>query len=208
MNVQKFSMPNYKSPIGKIIKDYLNGKFEADDKTFELLQTADKQHAQLLFDKYEEDGTDILIIDRYIHSLLCYGAYMTDRDWLKDLSKFIKRPDVVVYLDVEPEVSMHRRGKFGDNDLYESDVERLRFTKDEYARVLKDEENDDMLVINIDANVPKLIVKSQLIRVSYDLYSVFTGKTIEQTVSDLDFTDMDLLLLDSWYRPKYLPVTS
>lgn len=167
LSVAKMSFPDYKTPTGKLVKQWLNGEYLADAKTFELLQAADKQAGQTAIAAYEQQGIEVLLIDRYIHSLLAYGAYDNDDLWLKELSRYLRKPDYTLYLDVEPEVSMHRRGKFGDNDYYESDLERLRYTKDEYRCVL--DESLQLAVRTVDANVPQVIVKAQVLRVADDM---------------------------------------
>ena len=173
IKVARYSLPNYNKPIGKLIKDWLNGDFEADAKVFELLQTADKQYAQEFIKKCEDDDVDVLIMDRYIHSLLAYGAYDNNEDWLEELTKHMRMPDTVIYLDVEPEVSMHRNGKFGDNDKYESDLDRLRSTGETYKRILKGD------VRIVDANKPPLIVKSRVLQIGIDIYEEMMDRQIE-----------------------------
>lgn len=150
-----FSLPNYDTPIGKAIRQWLTGEYQADPKVFELLQAADKQDAQLLIEHYETVGVDVLIIDRYIHSMWAYGAYDNDPDWLQDLTRYIRMPDAVVFMDVDPKVSMARAGKYGANDKYEGDLERLYATKREYEYLFEGQmgsPGDDLPVIVIDAN--------------------------------------------------------
>lgn len=181
LNVKRFSMPNYDSPFGQMIHQWLKGELKADTKVFELLQAIDKQHAQSLIQEWEDEGTDILLIDRYVHSMWAYGAYDNDRNWLQELTKYMRRPDHTIYLDVEPEVSMHRNGKYGENDRYEADLERLRFTKQEYERLF--EEHTDIPVTKIDANQPKPMVQVDLFKVAGVLYTEYTGIKDEQIES-------------------------
>lgn len=175
LKVARVSMPNYDSPTGALIRDWLTGKFDADTKTFELLQAADKQHMQKIIQDFEDDGVEILLMDRYLHSMLAYGAYDNDLDWLQELTKYMRTPDDVVYLDVEPEVSMHRRGKFGDNDIYESNIDRLRATGRRYHELF--EENGQLeypsVIHIVDANKPEMIVKSNMFTVASHIYEVY-----------------------------------
>lgn len=171
--VARESMPNYSTPIGKLIRDWLTGKCKADTKTFEFLQAADKQHMQTIMQEHEDNGVEILLIDRYVHSMLAYGAYDNDLEWMYEITKYMRRPDDVIYLDVEPEVSMHRRGKFGDNDKYEDDVERLRATRQTYLDIFETEK--DTNVYKIDANKPELIVKMSVFDIATKMYEKYTG---------------------------------
>lgn len=179
LKVECMGFPNYSTPIGKLIQAWLNGQFLADEKTFELLQAADKQHGQLFIKECERKGVDILLVDRYVHTEWAYGAYDNDEPWLYELSRYMRLPDAVIYLNVEPEVSMHRKGKFGDNDYYESDIERLRYTKNEYECLFKEGKgcND---VHTVDANQPQLIVKAQLIILASRLYEKYTGNKVSK----------------------------
>lgn len=179
LRVERMSFPNYGTPIGQMIEKWLRGEMLADEKTFELLQAADKQHGQTAINEYERLGVDVLLIDRYVHTELAYGAYDNDDQWLAELTRHMRMPDAVIYLDVEPEVSMQRKGKRGDNDYYESDIERLRYTKNEYE-CLFEEQGDRIEVQRVDANQPPLIVKSQVLAAAGKLYGSFTGFPVEE----------------------------
>ncbi|MCR6108686.1 dTMP kinase [Salipaludibacillus agaradhaerens] len=172
LKVEQTSFPNYETPIGKLIGKWLKGDFLADEKTFELLQAADKQLGQTYIQECERQGVDILLIDRYVHTEWAYGAYDNDERWLAELTRYMRLPDAAIYLDVEPEVSMNRKGKYGDNDYYESDIERLRYTKNEYLCLF--EETQDIVHTQIvDANKPQLVVKGKIIEAADQLYSMF-----------------------------------
>lgn len=189
LKVKRFSLPNYESPIGKLIQDWLNGTFHANPQVFELLQAADKQQMQDVVQAYEKAGIDILLIDRYLHSQWAYGAYDNDEEWLQALTKYMRKPDAVIFLDVEPEVSLHRKGKFGNNDRYEADLDRLRYTQDEY-NCLFEEQRDTIDIKRIDANQPPLIVKAQVLQTALHLYEAYTGKKLEDK-NVLDFVTKD-----------------
>lgn len=176
LTVELMSFPNYESPVGQLLREWLTGKLDADHYTFELLQAADKQAGQTKIAEYEARGVDVIIIDRYVHTELAYGAYDNDETWLSELTKYMRKPDFVLYMNVEPEVSMHRKGKFGDNDRYESDIERLRYTKHEYECLFQEESHSD--VHTIDANQPQLIVKSNVLKSAAKMYEDITGESV------------------------------
>ncbi|PAE87624.1 dTMP kinase [Shouchella clausii] len=197
MRVEKLSFPNYETPIGSLIRQWLKGDFIADEKTFELLQAADKQHAQIYIQECERKGVDVLLIDRYVHTEWAYGAYDNDERWLAELTRYMRLPDAVIYLDVEPEVSMHRRGKYGDNDYYESDIDRLRYTKDEYACLFQ-EKRDIIDTQMIDANQPPLIVKAQVLEAAGRLYEMYTGEVLESNDVMASVTEGEAAMIRSW----------
>lgn len=196
LRVERMSFPNYNHPIGQLIQKWLTGNYLADEKTFELLHAADKQQMQFYIKEYERKGVDILLIDRYVHSQLAYGAYDSDDTWLAELARYIRKPDAVIYLDVEPEVSMHRRGKYGDNDYYESDIERLRYTKSEYECLFKEE--TDSAVHMVDANQPPIIVKFGVLKVGALLYEQYTGNASNVQDMSRQLTDEEAYAITRW----------
>lgn len=199
MKVERTSFPNYDTPVGVLIQKWLKGDFLADEKTFELLQAADKQHAQTYIQECERQGVDILLMDRYVHTEWAYGAYDNDDRWLKELTRYMQLPDAVIYMEVEPEVSMHRRGKYGDNDYYESDIERLRYTENEF-HCLFQETSDQVDVEIVDANQPPLIVKSQVLKAAGRLYQLYTGDLLENDDVMSSVTEREAAMIRSWTR--------
>lgn len=197
LKVERASFPNYNTPVGALIYKWLRGEFLADEKTFELLQAADKQHAQMFIQECERRGVDILLIDRYVHTEWAYGAFDNDELWLQELTKHMRLPDAVVYLDVEPEVSMHRRGKYGENDLYESDIERLRYTKNEFE-CLFEEKSDLVTTYRVDANLPPAIVKWQVLEAAGQLCERYTGENLGEDDFLSSVTTEEAIMIRSW----------
>lgn len=134
--------PQYDSPIGELVGQWLRGEFEADQYTFELLQAADKQRMQRLFEKFEyEEGADFLIIDRYVLSQWAYAiAQGIDLCFAESLQHYMRQPDMTIYIDIPAEVSMSRKGKHngGENDRYESDLQLLQNVRAIYKQSLND----------------------------------------------------------------------
>lgn len=149
--VAKMEFPQYDTPIGQLISDWLHKKLDVDAHTFELLLAADKQSAQTKIQEFKDAGYDYLIMDRYVHSQLAYGSYDNDISWVEMLIKYTCKPDFVIYMDVSPDESMKRRGQHGDNDRYESDYKRLSNMRDAYNKAFTMTDIGDHL-IRIDAN--------------------------------------------------------
>lgn len=171
LNVARMEMPDYSTPIGALIRDYLTGDLSVSPETFELLLAADKQAAQSRIAAFEAAGVDVLVMDRYVHSQIAYGAYHVDAQWLSAITSKLRLPDAVIYLDVEPEVSMHRKGKFGDNDKYEGDLDRLRATRSAYLDLFKSDDCDVPTVL-IDATPPEIIVRKKLTQAADAIYDM------------------------------------
>lgn len=197
LKTERTSFPNYGTPVGMLIYKWLRGEFQADEKTFELLQAADKQLAQTYIEECERRGVDILLIDRYVHTEWAYGAYDNDDTWLQELTKYMRLPDAVIYLDVEPEVSMHRKGKYGDNDRYEEDIERLRYTKNEFE-CLFEEKGDQIDVHRVDANQPPVIVKWKALELAGQLYQKYMGATLGGNDAISSVTDEEANMIAFW----------
>lgn len=185
LSVVPYSFPNYETPIGKLVRDWLEGKLEASHATFELLQAADKHDGQRMIDLFDDMGVDVLLIDRYVHSQLAYGSVSNDKAWVRSLVTGVREPDAVVFLDVEPEVSMHRRGKFEVNDRYESDLGRLRATRAAYVELF---ESETTPVIRLDANQPQLLVKADLFGAAKELIDLLGLETVDAETEPLHHT--------------------
>jgi len=138
------------SPIGKIIRDIFTHKMEADHKTIAGLFIADRLDHLLnktngILKKLEEGYT--VITDRYYFSSYAYQSPHMDLDWVvnaNSLSANLRRPDLNIYIDISPELSIERlnRGRTSI-ELYET-LENLQNVRNKYFEVielLKTEEN-------------------------------------------------------------------
>ncbi|MFH1055239.1 MAG: dTMP kinase [Candidatus Altiarchaeota archaeon] len=94
--------------IGKFIREILSGKVRVDPKTLALLFTADRaEHMKEI--KAALDAGKIVISERYYHSTVAYqSAQGVDRTWLLKLNEFAIKPDLVLFLDVDPGVGAGR----------------------------------------------------------------------------------------------------
>lgn len=138
------------NPIGQLIRSIMKGEMEADHKTIAGLFVADRlHHLQNRKDgilKQLEEGYTV-ITDRYYFSSYAYHGVHMPMDWVIDanaLSAELLRPDLNIYIDMKPEVSLQRIGKSRDSvELYET-KENLRLVREKYLEAierLKDEEN-------------------------------------------------------------------
>ncbi len=130
----------YDTPTGDLILKWLTGEYNVSQKTIELIMAADKQAQQEWFDELEKEGYEYLILDRYIHSQYAYGlATGSDKEWLDEMLYFLREPDIVIYLDIDAETSMSRKGKHnnGENDRYESDKLLLEHVREMYKNFAK-----------------------------------------------------------------------
>lgn len=123
----------YDTETGKLIMKWLKKEIDYDQTTVEIIMTADKQAQQQWFKDLANLGYEFLILDRYTLSQVVYAkASGIDVEWTKQLQKYMRKPDLDIVIDIPAEVSMKRKGKHGENDRYESDLELLNRVRDNY----------------------------------------------------------------------------
>jgi len=125
-----------KTTIANMLLRYLNGKryntiytYEPYDSLYvEILKTkynelrdayldaltyaADRViHLKTVIKPYLEKNY-IVICDRYFYSSVAYqSAQGAPLDWILEINKFALKPDIAIYLDVDPEIGLRRRRK-------------------------------------------------------------------------------------------------
>lgn len=147
--VEITSFHRYDTPTGKLIRDWLYGEYQVSEETIKLIMAADKQ-AQMDNFRDISKTTDILILDRYSLSNICYRKERLDRQWLIDLQRNYIEPDVTIFIDVTPMESMERKGEHGVNDRYERDRKLLEDTRNNYKYELSLREKEGKKVIVVE----------------------------------------------------------
>ena len=145
------------SPIGSMIRNIFSGRLTADDKTIAGLFVADRLDHLLnetngILKKLKDGYT--VITDRYYFSSYAYHGVHVQVDWViqaNSLSAQLLRPDVNIYIDVPPEISMERlNGGRHSMDLYET-LDNLTKVRNLYLDVIERLKNEENTVI-IDGN--------------------------------------------------------
>lgn len=137
-------------PVGSVIRNVFNHRIEADHRTIAGLFVADRLDHLLnktngILKKLEEGFT--VLTDRYYFSSYAYhGAHMP-MGWVIEanaLSAELLRPDLNIYIDISPEISMTRLNKGRSSmELFET-LENLILVRNKYFEAfeqLKDTEN-------------------------------------------------------------------
>ena len=129
--------------VGKLIRKLLTRSDATSDtmqKTLGLLFAADRL---ILMDKIEQLEKDnvVVISDRSFYSSL---SYQDPKDWIKEINKFAKIPDLVLLLDLDVKKSVER---CDGTDEFENE-EFLTGVKQNYLDLAKS--NDNFKII--DAN--------------------------------------------------------
>lgn len=148
-NVLLTKEPSNKS-IGKLIRDALRNKIKFDEITLALLFAADRADhlSNIKFDNY-----DYVISDRYYISNLAYQSQTIDLNFLIEINKFARRPDLVIFLDVKPETCIERITHNRDHiELYEN-IEKLKAIKENYIKVIAYlKKNFGLNIVSVDGN--------------------------------------------------------
>ena len=114
-----FNFPDYTTPVGKEIKNYLSGKRKFTPQVI---------HCLLAANRWEKSNNiirailqkNIVIMNRYYQSNLVYGTVNgLDLNWLKNLDKGLPKEDLVILLDVKITDSFSRKKQ--KRDKFEKD---------------------------------------------------------------------------------------
>jgi len=125
-----FHFPDYKTPIGKEIRKYLDGKRKFPPQVIHCLLAANRwEKLDQILDAQEKNS--VLIMNRYYHSNLVYGlANGMKQKWLENLDI-----DLVILLDVTQKESFHRQKTH--RDKFEKNEEFLKKISKIYQRTAK-----------------------------------------------------------------------
>jgi len=108
--------PNPRNPFGRMLREFLDKKIDIDSgKSLALLYTADRyEHLKSVVLPSLERGVTV-ISERYYYSTIAYQSvlYGVDSGWIREMNRFARKPDLVIYLDISPEESI-RRAKTAD----------------------------------------------------------------------------------------------
>lgn len=150
-------------PIGAMIRNIFVQKLDTDHRIIAGLFVADRLDHILnktngLLKKLEEGYT--VITDRYYLSSYAYqGAHMS-LDWViaaNAQSPELLRPDLNIYIDISPEVSMGRIAKGREaTELFETH-ENLQLVYDTYTEVIERLKGEEKIVITNGDRTPDLI---------------------------------------------------
>ena len=166
--VEKYEYPDYDSPWGKIINDFLSGSKELDVSTQFLTYATDIAKDQKKIRENLKKGCTVLA-DRYITSTV---AFQCARGFdLQTAIQFVHlftfaAPDIIFYMNVSPETGRQRKkGQKGSLDRHESDIKFLEDVNTMYGR-LRDTGFLAQKWIEVDADQEltqvKKIIKSEI----------------------------------------------
>ena len=135
----KFEFPDYSTPVGKEIKQFLDGKRDYSDEVKMILLSANRWEKKAEIEKAIGKGTTI-IMNRYYQSNLVYGISKGLKlSWLLALDEGLPKADLVIVIDVRTN-TLVTRSKNGIVDTFEQDLNLIRKVKKNY-RILANKFN-------------------------------------------------------------------
>lgn len=168
-NIKKLEFPDYSNPSSALVKMYLGGEFgdkpsDVNPYAASAFYAVDRVASYLKFWKEDYQGDTVILSDRYATSNIIYQMSKLEKsqwdefiEWQEDFEYnklSIPKPDLVVYLDVEPEVSqklmLKRYG--GDNDKKDLHEKNLAFLLECRKSALYAAEKCGWIVINCCEN--------------------------------------------------------
>ena len=129
IKTKTFSFPDYSTPVGKEINQYLKGKRKFPPQTIHCLLAANRW--EKLNDILEaQSKNSVLIMNRYYQSNLIYGlANGMKQKWLENLDVGLPKADLIILLDVSQKESFHRkktkRDKFEKNEEFLKKISKI-----------------------------------------------------------------------------------
>ncbi len=117
LKVADLSFPVYDTKIGKEINAFLNDEREYSIQVRHMLLSANRWEKKAEIEKLLGENK-VVIFNRYYQSNLVYGlASGLKLEWLQALDEGLFKGDIVIVLDVAPEVSIQRMT--GKGDIFE-----------------------------------------------------------------------------------------
>ena len=152
-----FHFPDYKTPVGKEIRKYLDGKRKFPPQVIHCLLAANRWEKLQEITSAQEKNS-VLIMNRYYHSNLVYGIANGMRPkWLESLDDGIPKADLVILLDVSQKESFRRQKT--NRDKFERNEEFLQKISKIYRKVAKQKRWKV-----IDASKPKDEVHEEILK--------------------------------------------
>jgi dTMP kinase len=124
--------------IGDLIREALKKGWSTSFKSLQLLFCADRaRHLEDVIDPALKKGK-FVVCDRYLFSTLAYGfGAGVDSKWLYDVNKNFRMPDLTIFIDISPDVSVNRIGSGKEmRELFER-RESLRKVRKAYLNLAK-----------------------------------------------------------------------
>jgi dTMP kinase len=146
--------------IGQLLREFLKNN-KIHPSTDALLFAADRSHHYFNEIKKKIDQGYIVISDRFIESSIVYQSAQSQAisiEWIKQINKFVKMPDITILLDIPPIISLHRK----KGELLEK-FENIEFLEKVRSLYLERANEENYYIINSNQSLEKVQEKIQTI---------------------------------------------
>ena len=150
-------------PVGRLIRRMLSGEIGVDQRTIASLFAADRtdhlvNEANGIFNKVEQGR--VVLCDRYYFSSYAYHAQFIDMEWViqaNALNAQILRPDIILFIDADPDACFERiKKRGGPLEMYEK-IDMMNHVRTNYLKAFDRLENDETVVlINGNQSIEKV----------------------------------------------------
>ncbi|MCK5164086.1 MAG: dTMP kinase [Desulfobacula sp.] len=164
-------------PIGSLIRQMLSGKIATDQRTIASLFAADRTDHLLnkaTGIRHKVDQGEIVLCDRYYFSSYAYHAQYINMKWVihaNSLNAEILRPDLTIFIDVDPEICFERIKSSRSNfEMYEK-MDIMKKVRTNYFKafdILRDQEK----IAIIDGNTTMEIVEEEILNKIKKLFTL------------------------------------
>lgn len=151
-----------RGPVGRLVRRSLRGQGQAaglGESAMAALFAADRlDHLARIVEPALAEGK-VVISDRYLLSSFAYQSLSVDLDWLRQLNRRARRPDLSLHLVVATAVSRLRRLKRPGDERYEADDHLARVAErfSELDRLLQAELG--VLVIDAEGSPSQVLAR-------------------------------------------------
>lgn len=196
MSIESVAMrfPDRATKVGEMIDEYLRTRKEMDDRAIHLLFSANRWEASSKLVQNIANGKTV-VCDRYAYSGVAFSSAKSQEDRNKNVRKDLSidwcmspdsglpAPDVVIFLDMEPE-ELVKRGGYGE-ERYEKLQLQMRVRQRFYELRNLDEMNCRVLWYIVDATKTIREVQSDINKIVEDtIMKVRTGSPLLKMFTD------------------------
>ncbi|XP_014273948.1 uncharacterized protein [Halyomorpha halys] len=143
--------PDRTTETGHIIDKYLKNSTDLPDQVIHLIFSANRWELRSKMEKLLMNGTT-LVVDRYSFSGVAYSSAKKngmDIEWYKSPERGLLKPDLVLFLKLEPNVIKQRKG-FGEERYETLEFQEAVFKSFELLT------DDTWKIVDADTSVDKL----------------------------------------------------
>jgi dTMP kinase len=161
--------PNPKGKVESVIRHFLREPYAAPELDALLFASDRVDHIEH-FIKPWLNSRNIVVSDRYLESSVSYQtAQGLEEQWVLSINKYALAPDVTIILDIDPAISLKRKGAAPER------FENIRFLSKVRKRFLERAKVMGYPVIN--ANRPLKEVHKEILQIVFPLIKRISRKS-------------------------------